>query len=409
MSVTGDDTYIPPRQDRVLLTQKLKRVPIVTLCKLIIDWTRIFKIRRSHIDVDNVRDYLEIQLKNKIKRNELAKLIAYKYWPDGLNLYQLANLDSQILIHRPKSYIWNSHTIYQNSNEKFSPLIQPNNFIETLHSLFEKQNQSCHIYYCNHPSLPLLLFRIMLFDLTETSNQFMQREPFYIAFTESKSSKLIHTHYQDSDIYSKLIMQLVKETIAINERFDSIQPSNLIKSKKNYYILLKNDNKEPTKNLDNIYMISGLDRLSHSIGPWSSYAKGKSDISPLADTLQHNSIIGRDSMKESASINDLKRKTMLRFKGEDYTDKDNYDSNIPVEKVSFTLQNHLQKDNLMAPVSIKFKFFGKDVFGGIHELCDKGQIDIDKIPGWLTGENGNKSGTITNGNFKKHIKRGGLL
>ena len=84
-----------------------------------------------------------------------------------------------------------------------------------------------------------------------------------------------------------------------------------------------------------------------------------------------------------------------------------YASLVPVEKTEFTLKNQVPEST--DQVVIKFRFRGNDIFGGLHELCDKQLIDIDKVPGWLAGENGVESGTIDEGMFTRDTNRGGLL
>lgn len=83
-----------------------------------------------------------------------------------------------------------------------------------------------------------------------------------------------------------------------------------------------------------------------------------------------------------------------------------YSSLVPIEKVGFTLKNEINS----RIITIKLKFNGNDIFGGLHELCDKNLINIDKVPGWLAGENGSFSGTIMNGDFQREqVAKGGLL
>ena len=404
-----NDKYIPPNYKNDIVIQKLKRLPVITLCKLIVEWISRFPLKHGRINSHNIKDHLEILLKTKVSRPELAKLITLKYWNHGLNMYQLAQLDTMVLLQHPKSYIWNSHTIYQTDIKKFLALIIPNDFMKVLEELFERQNQKCHIFYNKHPNLPLNMFRISLFELSRGDKHYIERTPFYVVFTVSKSPIIIHTHYRESDIYTKLIMQLIKETIMITSRIQSNSVTSLTDVKDSAYITLKDEGSNPIKNLMNIYITAGIDGTGNTTASWQSYSNGSSDVSPLAELSNHQSVKGKEAV-DKEDILDRKKKSMLRFHGKELNGEPVYDNEIPVEKVKFTIENHIdESDPLAAPIQINFSFSGKDVFGGIHELCDEGVIDIDKIPGWLCGDNGTKSGKVIDGDFEEYKKRGGLI
>jgi len=411
--MTGEDTDIPPIQKNDVIFQKLKRLPVITLCKLIIEWMQRFPIRHGHINRHNVKDHLEILLKTKVGRPELAKLIIRKYWKNGLNMYQLAQLDITILLQHPKSYLWNSHTVYKTDIEKFAPVVVPIEFLQTLQSLFRKQNQRCHIFYKKHPSLPLNMFRVLMFECNRNGTHYIEKIPFYIVFTISKSPIIIHTHYRISDIFARLIMQLVKDAIMATSRIDSFYTHSMISSNNTEYITLRDGNSNPIKDLSQIYATTGIDGSGNSMGTWATYGEGISDISPLSNTQIHKSITGKDDLTPHAQHHnklELQKKSMLRFHGKELNGDPCYDNDITVEKIKFTLENHIDDDDpLSTPVTINFEFSGKDIFGGIHELCDKGMIDIDHIPGWLCGDNGNKSGKIIDGDFEEYKMRGGLI
>lgn len=89
---------------------------------------------------------------------------------------------------------------------------------------------------------------------------------------------------------------------------------------------------------------------------------------------------------------------------------DTYASAVPVSSVQFTVDGDLnsfckkrfkRKGKAAESVQLKdpqFKFqlelFGNDIYGGLHELAVRGEIDPYTIPDWLTGENGAVGGVI---------------
>ncbi|ODV94978.1 hypothetical protein PACTADRAFT_59656 [Pachysolen tannophilus NRRL Y-2460] len=59
--------------------------------------------------------------------------------------------------------------------------------------------------------------------------------------------------------------------------------------------------------------------------------------------------------------------------------------------------------------SIDIRMDGNDVFGGLHELAVKGILDPVKMPGWLTGENGNKYVNVEFDSNSKKTGSGSLI
>jgi len=50
--------------------------------------------------------------------------------------------------------------------------------------------------------------------------------------------------------------------------------------------------------------------------------------------------------------------------------------------------------------SIRLSFQGSHVFAGIRQLVEKGIIDGEKMPGWMTGEVGVSIGVVKNGRME---------
>jgi central kinetochore subunit Mis15/CHL4 len=51
---------------------------------------------------------------------------------------------------------------------------------------------------------------------------------------------------------------------------------------------------------------------------------------------------------------------------------------------------------------VRFTFHGPHVFAGIRQLVEHGIIDGEKMPGWLTGEEGVTVGAVRNGRIRGH-------
>lgn len=438
-----DDDYIP-NVDKKIVLRNLLRLPLAVLCELSLKWSSKFgTAKTSH---EHVIRSLERLKAKKAKRRTVAMKILLEYWPQGLNLFQLAQLDCHLIIYRPNSYYWKSSTAWNTKDEKMLLQIDPCNFISSLERDLAKLYMS-HFYICEHPELPLIMCRVQLFDL---NNEFLisskhqpnddtslpevvvdytelakkktvSRKPYYLNFPLN-SATIIHS--PDTDLYSQLILQSVQRTISQRE-----------------LLTLKPNEENPVRSLNSMHILHGVSRLANCLGTWASYANTNIEISPLDKPEKHKIVRGSvilddESRSEEAAKNARMEKAMIRFKGstngvqsrkayeakrfnqriyklgteekvsmeEQITSK--YESIIPVEKVQFWLKE-THNDEQIGTICIKLQ--GKDVFGGLHELCDKGMIDVNKIPGWLTGENGIDSGTIVDGVFQKIRKKGGLI
>lgn len=450
-----DDDYVLKNERRNLL-KKLLRLPLSVLCHLVTHWASKYGTA-NNVDLETLTFNMQTLEKRKVKRRLLGMKILLEYWPNGLSLYQLAQIDCYTLVYKPKLYLWNSSTAWNAKNER-----------QVLHTNFDKFTMNLredlqkfylsNIHIFEHPDLPLMICRVQLFDRnnsfltsfptvkestnlgssltsndksvgveTASDHQLISRSPYYIAFALN-SPNIIHS--PDDDSYAQLILQSVQKTLSDREP-----------------IVLKVNQTNPVRSLEAMQVLQGVSQFSSSLGPWSTYAQTSFEISPLDSIEKHQCVKGKrvlidDDTSDNEDSQEIKRlrleRNMIRFKGSrkgiearkayevrkinariHNPDKESsswgdqlksitkYTSLVPVEKVSFTATKGLT--NSQKQISLKFKFRGKDIFGGLHELCDKRLIDSSRVPGWLAGENGVDSGTIIDGDFVKEIKRGGLL
>lgn len=49
---------------------------------------------------------------------------------------------------------------------------------------------------------------------------------------------------------------------------------------------------------------------------------------------------------------------------------------------------------------VRVTFHGQHIFAGVRELAEAGVIDVERMPGWMTGEEGVSVGVVRNGRFK---------
>lgn len=451
-----EDDYVPNSNTSTVFKQLMK-LPITTLYDLTLSWFAKFGGSFDG-NINLLTETLDLLIEKGIKRKVIVNRILYMYWPDGLNIFQLAEIDCHLMISKPDKFKWLPSRAFQGNGKPYVVQLQPAKFIEDLQTDLGKI-YPCHVYLFKHPSLPTLITRIQLFNsnnlFLNSSNmgninkeslyskldraqtkELVSRKPYYVAFPLNSPTIF---HSADKDIYARLILQSISRTISERET-----------------IVFKLIQKIPMKSIDSMLISAGPSRFAESMGPWKCYADADFEHSPLHDYEKHQGLTGKkvlirdfdDSFlsngvefneKEEPEVRRLRlEKNMVRFKGstkgiidekyntlKEFNERvhnisrgkkesfsndavyiSRYTSLVPVEKVGFTLRKEFNS----RAITVKFKFRGNDIFGGLHELCDKNLINIEKIPGWLAGENGSYSGTIIDGGFvQEQVDKGGLL
>ncbi|QLG71794.1 hypothetical protein HG535_0C01430 [Zygotorulaspora mrakii] len=442
-----EDDYVPQHETKQVL-KKLLRLPLTILCHLVVQWASKYGTERDETS-EQLAAKLEQLVKRRVKRRVLASKILLEYWPRGLSLFQLAQIDCYSVVYKPDHFTWTSSTAWNAMHSKQVLHINFSKFVSRLKKDLQKF-YLCNIHTFEHPELPLVICRIQLFDLNKSfsdsvmksshienlpeGRKLSSRAPYYVAFSLN-SPNIIHS--PDEDSYAQLIIQSIERTLSDREA-----------------VILKRNEIPPVRSLHSMQVLFGVSRLSNSLGSWATYGETSFEVSPFGSVQEHQSMKGKAILVEglgdknivssddgSAEDPEIKRlrldNSMMRFKGSKdgvkttklyqlkrsknriYSlDEANspesqntvngiskYTSMVPVEKVEFTTHNNLDSDR---QVSLKLKLYGNDVFAGLHELCDRRHIDINKVPGWLTGENGPSSGSIRDGNFVSDTK-GGLI
>ncbi|CCK68081.1 Chl4p KNAG_0A04020 [Huiozyma naganishii CBS 8797] len=391
-----DDAYVPYMGKNYELTQ-MRRLPLATLVRLARKWCRKFGFARRRLSAEHLEDDLHEFVMMKYNRKVVTQRLLAKYWPDGLNVYQLSQLDSCIVQQHSFHYRWHSKTIYKSKHERTHPHVDRDAFVNVLYETLTKHHYT-HIYQFRHNNLPLMCYRVQLFDRpvassgeNQHSDKLVAIQTYYVAFMEDSEVPII-IHTAETGVYATLIQQAVKRALSTRT-----------------VIHLHDNELEPVRSIEKMFLVCGATRFSEAMGRWVPYAKGETDVSPLGNTGVHRSIVG-----QMVDPTDIQSKSMLKFKGSTscHQGRHVYESLVPVERATFVFQDEVTREAQSSPgeVTVKFKFKGTDIFAGLHKLCDKRLVDIDKVPGWLAGENGNHSGTVdAHGNFIKKVSKKNLL
>ncbi|GME90220.1 hypothetical protein B5S28_g102 [[Candida] boidinii] len=477
------NSYIPPISKKTI-ARELGKLETETLFKLVWLWLqwpitqpRVTKeaakqgVTSEQLNEDVRKVLIELRESYKSPKRPLIDRILVDFWPGGLNALQLAQIDAQCLIDRPKNYSWISSTAkivttssfnnYQSGSENNTNDIHDDfifsldsqkfldTLIENLASLY-----LTHIYVSRHPRLPLVLVRLQVYELVHLNKykkhgsinpnipDIISRRPYFLAIPLS-SPNIIHTDCSKGDLVAEIILQAVEMTLS----------STLGQIK-----LIRND--EPAAQmLESMHILKGVSRFGASLGSWAPYADGTVDISPVSNVSNHlalkpHKLVVSEDVDLSGITDDKERRKIissLRFKGtarnfqsdkffttlpstkrqkldtqgangnnkenpknepedEDEEDKNIYVSIAPIQYTEYSLENDIRGNvsNNATSIhsqdsvpSIRMRFMGNDVFGGLHELSVEGSINPETVPSWLTGEEGPSTGVIQNGNFKK--------
>ncbi len=448
------NSYVPPLEPRVLV-KELARLSTKSLYNIVELWLALpvtqpvpttRQKRKGKTQADIVKSAKEtlkmLQNTSSSKKRKLIDRIMVDFYPNGLNTLQLAQLDIQLMIEKPKLYSWVYSTAkiakqtqsgdeLKDSLQDFILSLDAQSFLD--HIIKNLSNlYLTHIYISRHPELPLIIIRIQMYEYTHRKHHkraqiithhgkrknpdIISRKPYYLAIPTS-SPNIIHSASNEDDLASKLILQAVEITLSTSFR----------------QVRLMKNKTPPVKTLEAMNILTGVSRHGNMLGSWAPYADGIVDIGPLGEIEDHillnPGITGSYDGKEASEREKRKTIAALRFKGttgsapneksyleksnkpdtlddedksEDDTEKNEYASVVPLQTGEFFIQNALKKkNNSEIPPSVRLRLFGNDIFAGLHELAVEGVIDPVKIPSWLTGEEGLNSGIISKGQFTK--------
>ncbi|CDK26687.1 unnamed protein product [Kuraishia capsulata CBS 1993] len=445
MRQTGvlSNSYIVPLSSKVIANM-LGRLEAGALYELAQLWTK-WHVTYPHLTKElkqnrvtqqefakEVWSEIEIMKTKKYAKRKLIDRIIAEYWTKGLNALQLAQIEIQGIVDRPSGYSWVSSVakvisdgrpatedsddfIFSLSSQEFLE-----NLIKSLSSLF-----LTHIYVSRHPKYPLIMIRIQVFEFTHLSlrrgngrggrPEIYSRKPYFLAIPMS-SPHVIHS--EGDDLVSNIVIQAVEMTLSSTQR----------------QIKLVKSAEPPVRSLDTMHIFKGVSRFSNSLGSWAPYADGTVDLSPLADPVNHLSLnpsrLASSEDKENDDAYRVRKETAaVRFRGtlgkfesermyehvtpikrkpivlegedEDMDEagrKTEYSSIAPVQFAEFSVR---KREGTEKSATFKMFLMGNDIFAGMHELAVQGVVDIDRIPGWLTGAEGNTPGVIEDGAFKK--------
>lgn len=437
---TLPNTYVPVYQKKYLVSI-IKRLPKSSIIALILLWPQLKNTQptlpkenadTSQVEFNRLVREEANQMKtsgSKWKKARIIYRVLSEYWANGLNLLQLAQVDCQLIVDNPNSYFWILSTVRDAWNKEVCLALDPSSFLNRLATQLSNIFLS-YIYVCTHPTFPLVIIRIQVFDLLPNRSlggarlekpHITSHKPHFLA-VPMNSPHLIHS--PGNDLVSEVVLQVVESCLDQDLR----NPLHLDTPK----------SQKAVRSLESMHILKGVSRFANCMGAWMPYADGLADVSPLASTDKHPVLKRLNEGRETCASEDEKVSKManLRFKGsasgelqserlfdhprtlkkrkviaQDEEDesssrmriKNHYSSIAPIRYAQFQLREDFPGDN-EEPSQITLKLVGTDVFAGLHELStkltgEKTVVDLKTLPGWLTGEEGESCGVVRNSIF----------
>ncbi|KAF4988490.1 hypothetical protein FGRMN_9741 [Fusarium graminum] len=341
------------------------------------------------------------------------------------------------------------------------PRFHPSTFLQNLQN-YVLPDVKAHYHFHRPKDIPVLLLRIFVIDspyntdfalssrdTTGTATNFDSSRTVYIAFPDG-SPALYITKSQaigpSGSGESKSLQSLIVDGV----------PKALSRPRERY--TLKSGNLS-SKNLDALLETKGSGRTNAAGGGWSIYSNESTKVSPLdivlpTPPLSRESSLSNLNLKRGAPMAESQRaakKARLTARAR-FGDSGLVTDGKGVEKVDIVIQDPfpstianssgteneeteqndaamggknrrkskitavIQEANVTAEEdvgndttssdrwtpAVKVTFSGSHVWAGVRQLVEAGIVDGERMPGWMTGEEGVTTGLVRHGRIRGH-------
>ncbi|KAH7192252.1 centromere protein Chl4/mis15/CENP-N [Fusarium flagelliforme] len=336
------------------------------------------------------------------------------------------------------------------------PRFHPSTFLQNLQT-HVLPDVKAHYHFHRPKDIPVLILRIFVVDSPYNTGSalsgrdaggatnFDSSRTVYIAFPDGSPSLYITKSQATGSAgsgESKSLQSLIVDGV----------PKALSRPRERY--TLKSGNLS-SKNLDALLEKKGSGRMTAAGGGWSIYTNESTKISPL-DTILPSPPLSRESLltslKRGAPLTvrqQASKKARLAAKAR-FGDTGIVTDGKGVEKVDIVIQDPFptnvdlgeadesgnedgaddgrksrRKSKIDAVIreanvateedgrndaatsqrwtpTIKVSFSGNHVWAGVRQLVEAGIIDGEKMPGWMTGEEGVTTGLVRHGRIRGH-------
>lgn len=399
--------------------------------------------------------YTDLQAKKGSKRDVVDR-VTEGDWRDGISLYQLAMADMQYLYDHPASQKWTALKIVRLSPSEDSkapsvPRFHPATFLQNLQREV-LPDVKAHYNLDRHATLPLLILRIFILESPYNTTLALQSQIKQRVFDASKTFYIAFPDFSPY-VYVSLATPTVPGTTSDNKSLRRLMlegiPKAFSKPRERYKF---ESTSLSARNLDALVEKRGGGRTNAAGGGWSVYtSESKTAETPLniqlptpestvaeeeavedpepvglkrkrtsdPNTIKRRKLLATSRFGTSALLNDGKGIERLDIRLQDLFPSTSIaaeDDDEPSASgaTSNAQRRHGRRSTLNFEVDddeedvqvegwrpdIRLTFQGQHVFAGIRKLVEEGIVDGDKMPGWMTGEEGVSLGIVKEGRVR---------
>ncbi|PYH83472.1 CHL4-domain-containing protein [Aspergillus uvarum CBS 121591] len=386
--------------------------------------------------INGVRNaYQELQFRKGGKREVIDRILEGD-WRHGITLRQLAMVDLRYMDDHPSGLRWTAlelARIDNSSSNEFSaciPRVHASTFLSSLQQQISPLVKA-HYHLARSTSLPLTVLRVFVTtspyqtaprqsveSLTDSSRTIYVAFPdscpfFYTSMaspqTASKASPAPPNSLVATDARSlqRLVRDAIPKALSLPHQRYTVKPTSLT-----------------AKSLEALLALRGPGRSNQANGAFSIFADAALEGSPL-DPRPSNTVSPEEHNRQSASVHskdtagkentatDAKDVTLENKRASKRSFADPKDagtskkrtlalqsrfgtsgtlSSAPLDRLDVRLLDALPGDakptEHARQLTVSLTFAGTDVIGGIRKLAELGVIDAERMPSWMTGEEG---------------------
>ncbi|OQE27916.1 hypothetical protein PENFLA_c005G09592 [Penicillium flavigenum] len=391
---------------------------------------------------EEVRQVYEDLQDRKGAKREVIERILEGDWRHGITLRQLAMADLRYMDDHPASLRWTALELSRIDTKRKNskglpppdwsgsvPRMQAATFVQSLQREISPLVKA-HYHLAHSATLPLTFLRIFVVDSPYQSPR-QAAEIFtdssrviYVAFpdscpyvytsiaasTGSKSAPSASSVATDTRTLQRLVRDSIPKALSRPQERFSLQVTSLA-----------------AKNLPTLLALRGPGRSTASNGAFSIFADAATEGSPL-DPRPSNTVSPEEHIRASYSSptegkeNTNGRASKRRSSGIDTAplSPDSKKRRLAIHSRFGTLGSSLAPapldrldirlldkpgssdeqydddvdDSTFTPPALSLTFSGSDVIGGIRRLAELGIVDPERMPSWMTGEEGVSVATV---------------
>jgi central kinetochore subunit Mis15/CHL4 len=391
--------------------------------------------------IEEVRQAYEDLQDRKGAKREVIERILEGDWRHGITLRQLAMADLRYMDDHPASLRWTALELSRIDTKRKNskglpptdwsgsvPRMQAATFVQSLQREISPLVKA-HYHLAHSATLPLTFLRIFVVDSPYQSPR-QAAEIFtdssrviYVAFpdscpyvytsiaasTGSKSAPSTSSVATDTRTLQRLVRDSIPKALSRPQERFSLQATSLA-----------------AKNLPTLLALRGPGRSTASNGAFSVFADAATEGSPL-DPRPSNTVSPEEHIRASHSgptggkENKNGPATKRRSSGNDTAplSPDSKKRRLAIHSRFGTLGSSLAPapldrldirlldkpgssdeqyddvdDSTFTPPALSLAFSGTDVIGGIRKLAELGIVDPERMPSWMTGEEGVSVATV---------------